>query len=73
MQNQGHMYYNDNAYQQAMLKARAAANTLNASVAFGYCSYAGWTHVEASDVFAVASLGDAVLVVPNPVAPHQNQ
>jgi hypothetical protein len=73
MQNQGHMYYNEIAYQQAMLKARTAANTLNAKLVFGYCSYAGWTHVEASDVFAVASLGDAVLVEPGPVAPHQNQ
>lgn len=45
-------------------KAQEHADKSMNSQAYGFCSYAGWTHVDASDEFAVAELGDVTTVTP---------
>ncbi|RYY74546.1 MAG: hypothetical protein EOO52_13355 [Gammaproteobacteria bacterium] len=54
------------AYRRAKSTAQSKANRLGERVAFGYCSYSGWTHVDITDVYAIAELGDVVAIDPAP-------
>lgn len=57
-------YTDDLAYTNAKAKAQKAANDSGKKMVLGYSNYAGWCHVDATDVNGVAELGDASVVEP---------
>ena len=57
-------YTDDQAYTSAKSKAQLAANESGKKMVLGYSNYAGWCHVDATDVNGVAELGDASVIEP---------
>lgn len=57
-------YTDNDAYKNAMRVAETAAIASGKSMVLGYSNYAGWCHVDAADINAVAELGDVLVIQP---------